>query len=234
MSNYAALATVHRRGRVMVGEGEGGGWGDIVSSVLSAAGEMGGKAIQNVQSQEKREAEQKRGANDLAAAVAADRWSTAANAKALVSEAARQPSSDADRQAAGLADQAQDQAGSGLSPENQKKRAEAARGDLAKATAEWQRDPKSAAKKARVTAAQRTLVKAQGAQLAAAAQPGGMPSIVRAGSQWPRRATAAGALGAVGLVLGAALAKNRLAGAIAGLIAGSLLGGGAAYTMEKM
>ena len=230
-SGYEALATIC--GASTVGQDAGGGWGDLVSTVLSAAGEMGKRGIENVQKQEASERGQKKSAADLATAVAADRAATTAEAQAIAAAAVNLPSAAADRQAADAAGQAQDAAGAGLSPENQQKRVKAAQVALRETLVRWQKAPKDTLAEARVKAAQRTLTKAQAGQLASAAGPAGAPTLPYLPSPWPKRATAAGALGILGGLVGAlVLRDSRLLGAVIGGIAGGVVGAGGAYAME--
>ena len=98
--------------------------------------------------------------------------------KALVSAAAKLPSAEADKAAAQLALQAQDQAAAGLSADNQQKRAQSARDALTRATAAWQvasasKDPASIqAASLFVQAAQNTYAKTQNQQLTNPLTPG--------------------------------------------------------------
>ncbi len=183
MNGYQALGLGCQR-RTILGDGttsDSGGSGNIISSVFDML-KQGTQGV--IQMKSDKDAAAKAAGDSSAAlnaATAADKTAKDALAKALVSEALNLGSASADRLASDLASQAEDAATAGLSPDNQKKRADAARAALQAATNEWQ--AASAGKDANITkvkelwvkAAQMIYAKTQNAMLQQAAQvPGGV------------------------------------------------------------
>lgn len=109
-------------------------WGDALSTGVSAVSEV----AKGVSRQVKASDAVKDNATALTASIAADTAATAARAKALYSEAVKAPTLEADRAMSSLADQAQDEAGAGLSSDSAKKRGDAAKTALTSATQAWQ------------------------------------------------------------------------------------------------
>ena len=176
MSGYTILGEY--RGESV---GEGGSWMDMLPGLFSAAGGAAGSLIEKKKTDDAAAKTAKDSEAALYAAITADQRAKDALAKALVSEELKSSSASADRMAADMALSTQDEAARGLSPENQKKRSEAAKKALEKATNEWQAasaNNKPAVTKAKelwVKAAQTIYAKTQNALMVSAAQlPGGL------------------------------------------------------------
>lgn len=171
--------------------GDGSDTGGIVSNVFDFFKQGTANAIQSKQDKDAAAKATRDSAADLQAAKAADQIAKDALGKALVSEDLKLPSASADRLAANMALSAEDIAASGLSPDNQKKRAEAAMAAVQKATAEWQaasagKDTATArVKELWVQAAQQIYAKTQNALISQAATlPGGIQQMAQPSQSW--------------------------------------------------
>lgn len=161
--------------------GEGAGWMDMLPGLFSAAGQGVSSLVEKKKADDALEKTTKDSEAALYAATSADQRAREALSKALFSEDLKSPSASADRLAADMSLSAQDEAGRGLSPENCKKRSDAAKKALEKATNEWQaasagKDAnKTKAKELGVRAAQQVYAKTQNALMVQASQfPGGL------------------------------------------------------------
>ena len=132
MTNYAILAA---RSSTVIGDGEGG---FDVMSLFTAAGRGAQSLIQAKKDADAAEVSAKEASDALAASVAADKFAKEALAKSFVSAVNESTSKVPDKIAADMAVLAAVEAGSKLSAEGKKKRAEAARAAVQSAVQEWQ------------------------------------------------------------------------------------------------
>lgn len=184
MNGYHALATISKPRRHFIGDSApaaAGGWADMIPMLAAGAGELVKKGVEYKQQEEAQAAKTKSSSEALQAVLNADALATQTAATAMLSAEAKLPSMQADILAATQTGAAQDAAAFGLSPENQKKRTEAASKAIEKATKEWQAAlaAKNVAKakiaEFKVKAAQLTYAKTQNAAMVAQVQSGQMP-----------------------------------------------------------
>lgn len=204
MNSFTVLASISPKKRTtMLGDDDASSfnWG----SLFSATGELVNKGIAYKKQKDTAEQATKKSASDLAASIAADQFATDMTAKAACAAALKLSSADADKAMAEQAVAAQDSAAAGLSDDNQKKRADAARKALQEATAQWQKvsaggdAAATTTAKCRVMAAQMTYAKTQNQQLVSK---GRMPDFGKGGGEswWTRKVL--GPVPGWGVVLG--------------------------------
>ena len=183
MNGYAALAE-RRKNRTLLGEGEGFNWASIIPGIFSAAGQGTAMIVQSEQEKKRQKKEAADQASALAAALAADTRAKNALATSLLSAEAGASGKVYDEMAAKSALDEADEKAKVLSPESQKRRAEAAKSARDRAIAERRavEGNKDAGvvkvKEAYVRAAQQVYAKTQNALIAQAAQlPGGVAEM---------------------------------------------------------